>query len=48
MTAPRTAPGNLAAHAGQVLQAASIAELPNRYRGKVRENYDLPGRTAGG
>jgi phosphoribosylaminoimidazole-succinocarboxamide synthase len=26
-----------------VLAEADILELPNRYRGKVRENYDLPG-----
>lgn len=34
-------PADLAAHAHQVLQEADIAELPNRYRGKVRDNYDL-------
>ena len=27
--------------AGQVLADATIAELPNHYRGKVRDNYDL-------
>lgn len=27
-----------------VLRDATIAELPNHYRGKVRDNYDLPGR----
>ncbi len=27
----------------RVLEEAFIAELPNYYRGKVRENYDLPG-----
>lgn len=32
----------LKAHAGQVLDDATIAELPNHYRGKVRDNYDLP------
>ncbi len=26
----------------QVLSDATIAELPNHYRGKVRDNYDLP------
>ena len=25
-----------------VLTEAAFAELPNYYRGKVRENYDLP------
>ncbi len=28
-------------HAGHVLAEAAIPELPNHYRGKVRENYDL-------
>ena len=32
----------LAAHAGNVLWDATIPELPNHYRGKVRDNYDLP------
>ena len=32
----------LRAHAHQVLRDASIPELPNHYRGKVRDNYDLP------
>ncbi|GGE14777.1 phosphoribosylaminoimidazole-succinocarboxamide synthase [Aureimonas endophytica] len=32
----------LAPHAHQVLKEAEIAGLPNRYRGKVRDNYDLP------
>ncbi|HUY68143.1 MAG TPA: phosphoribosylaminoimidazolesuccinocarboxamide synthase [Alphaproteobacteria bacterium] len=32
----------LAALAGNVLENAAIAELPNHYRGKVRDNYDLP------
>lgn len=27
-----------------VLHDATIAELPNHYRGKVRDNYDLPGK----
>lgn len=31
----------LKAHAGQVLDDATIAELPHHYRGKVRDNYDL-------
>ncbi len=32
----------LKAHAHQVLHDATIAELPRHYRGKVRDNYDLP------
>jgi phosphoribosylaminoimidazole-succinocarboxamide synthase len=32
----------LAAHLGNVLVDATIPELPNHYRGKVRDNYDLP------
>ncbi|MGE3622318.1 MAG: phosphoribosylaminoimidazolesuccinocarboxamide synthase [Bdellovibrionales bacterium] len=32
----------LAACAGNVLAEATIPELPNHYRGKVRDNYDLP------
>jgi phosphoribosylaminoimidazole-succinocarboxamide synthase len=32
----------LRAHAHQVLRDATIPELPNHYRGKVRDNYDLP------
>lgn len=32
----------LAPHLTNVLRDAFIAELPNHYRGKVRENYDLP------
>jgi phosphoribosylaminoimidazole-succinocarboxamide synthase len=31
----------LAAHLDQVLDDASIPELPKHYRGKVRDNYDL-------
>jgi phosphoribosylaminoimidazole-succinocarboxamide synthase len=31
----------LARYAGYVLAEAAIPELPGRYRGKVRENYDL-------
>lgn len=31
----------LAPHLGQILVEAAIAELPNHYRGKVRDNYDL-------
>ncbi len=34
---------DLRAFASYTLPDAAIAELPNRYRGKVRENYDLPG-----
>ena len=33
---------NLRLHAWQTLPEASIAELPNHTRGKVRDNYDLP------
>lgn len=32
----------LAAHIDDVLWDATIPELPNHYRGKVRDNYDLP------
>jgi phosphoribosylaminoimidazole-succinocarboxamide synthase len=32
----------LKARAGEVLRDATIPELPNHYRGKVRDNYDLP------
>jgi len=32
----------LVAYAGYVLEDATIPELPNHYRGKVRDNYDLP------
>ncbi|WP_445501740.1 phosphoribosylaminoimidazolesuccinocarboxamide synthase [Microvirga sp. G4-2] len=32
----------LRAYAGYVLDDATIPELPNHYRGKVRDNYDLP------
>jgi phosphoribosylaminoimidazole-succinocarboxamide synthase len=32
----------LVAHLGNVLRDATIPELPNHYRGKVRDNYDLP------
>jgi phosphoribosylaminoimidazole-succinocarboxamide synthase len=32
----------LRAYAGYILQDATIPELPNHYRGKVRDNYDLP------
>jgi len=32
----------LRAHAHRVLADATIPELPNHYRGKVRDNYDLP------
>jgi len=33
--------GALGAHLDNVLADATIAELPNHYRGKVRDNYDL-------
>ncbi len=32
----------LGAYLDNVLRDATIAELPNHYRGKVRDNYDLP------
>ena len=32
----------LGAYANYVLEDATIPELPNHYRGKVRDNYDLP------
>jgi len=32
----------LVRHVGFVLDDATIPELPNHYRGKVRDNYDLP------
>jgi phosphoribosylaminoimidazole-succinocarboxamide synthase len=32
----------LAPYAGYALKGAAIPELPNYYKGKVRENYDLP------
>ena len=32
----------LAPYADHILRDATIAELPNHYRGKVRDNYDLP------
>ncbi|HEY2659269.1 MAG TPA: phosphoribosylaminoimidazolesuccinocarboxamide synthase [Caulobacteraceae bacterium] len=32
----------LQARAGEILADASIPELPRHYRGKVRDNYDLP------
>jgi phosphoribosylaminoimidazole-succinocarboxamide synthase len=32
----------LAAHLDDALADATLAELPNHYRGKVRDNYDLP------
>ncbi|MDR3517187.1 MAG: phosphoribosylaminoimidazolesuccinocarboxamide synthase [Azospirillaceae bacterium] len=33
---------DLIAHVDNVLRDATIAELPRHYRGKVRDNYDLP------
>src|SRR5271168_996415 len=33
---------NLAPYADHILRDATIAELPHHYRGKVRDNYDLP------
>jgi phosphoribosylaminoimidazole-succinocarboxamide synthase len=33
---------DLTPHAHQVLREATLPELPNHYRGKVRDNYDLP------
>jgi phosphoribosylaminoimidazole-succinocarboxamide synthase len=38
---PHTAE-SLAPYAHFILRDAAIPELPNHYRGKVRENYDLP------
>jgi phosphoribosylaminoimidazole-succinocarboxamide synthase len=35
-------PDFLARHLDRVLDDATIPELPNHYRGKVRDNYDLP------
>jgi phosphoribosylaminoimidazole-succinocarboxamide synthase len=35
----------LVRHVDRVLDDATIAELPNHYRGKVRDNYDLPDGT---
>ena len=35
-------PSQLAARPDLVLDDATIPELPNHYRGKVRDNYDLP------
>ena len=35
----------LARHLDSVLDDATIPELPNHYRGKVRDNYDLPDGT---
>src|SRR5436305_11666096 len=35
-------PDLLARHLDRVLDDATIPELPNHYRGKVRDNYDLP------
>jgi phosphoribosylaminoimidazole-succinocarboxamide synthase len=35
-------PDILARHLDRVLDDATIPELPNHYRGKVRDNYDLP------
>ncbi|MBV8132588.1 MAG: phosphoribosylaminoimidazolesuccinocarboxamide synthase [Alphaproteobacteria bacterium] len=32
----------LSAHLENILSDATIPELPNHYRGKVRDNYDLP------
>ncbi|MGQ9366001.1 phosphoribosylaminoimidazolesuccinocarboxamide synthase [Azospirillum sp. A39] len=34
--------GALLPHLGNTLWDATIPELPNHYRGKVRDNYDLP------
>src|SRR6202158_1836073 len=36
------APDLLARHLDRVLDDATIPELPNHYRGKGRDNYDLP------
>src|ERR1043165_5404677 len=37
-----TSASDLRPYAGYALADAAIPELPNHYRGKVRENYDLP------
>ena len=37
-----TSTADLAPYADLRLRDAAIPELPNHYRGKVRENYDLP------
>ena len=34
--------GQLRPYANRILRDATIAELPNHYSGKVRDNYDLP------
>src|SRR5690349_10501270 len=34
--------GLLSRHVDRVLADATIPDLPNHYRGKVRDNYDLP------
>lgn len=34
---------DLSPYLDSILRDATIAELPNHYRGKVRDNYDLPG-----
>src|SRR5947207_13461335 len=34
-------PAFVARHPGLILADATIPELPNHYRGKVRDNYDL-------
>jgi phosphoribosylaminoimidazole-succinocarboxamide synthase len=39
---PMPSLADLAPYAGFALTDAAIPELPNHYRGKVRENYDLP------
>ena len=38
----------LAPYYGNILRDATIAELPNHYRGKVRDNYDLDADLPGG
>ena len=43
---PMVDPEFLARHVDFVLDDATIPELPNHYRGKVRDNYDLPDGTA--
>src|SRR4051794_7156777 len=42
MPASTIDPDFLARHVDVVLDDATIPELPNHYRGKVRDNYDLP------
>lgn len=42
MTLPPVSPEKLVPYLPGALSDATIPELPNHYRGKVRDNYDLP------